>query len=152
VAGSASKSRAPLAQNRHASSEIHELTPESLDQLAIADVPDTVKVVNLVKLLRDLVANERDTKPFLISNRREGGEDRRLSSPGWDISKATSPTSSALARSTNSVRGSRKRAVRRATGWNPLASRELLVVGESLVRLRNGRCRPPADWLTTDPI
>jgi type I restriction enzyme R subunit len=50
-----------------ATSEIHELTPATLDQLAIADVPDTVKVVNLVKLLHDLVANERDTKPFLIS-------------------------------------------------------------------------------------
>jgi type I restriction enzyme R subunit len=50
-----------------ATSEIHELTPETLNQLAFADIPDTVKVVNLVKLLHDLVANERDTKPFLIS-------------------------------------------------------------------------------------
>ena len=31
------------------------------------DTPDTVKVVNLVKLLHDMVANERDTKPFLLS-------------------------------------------------------------------------------------
>jgi type I restriction enzyme R subunit len=31
------------------------------------DTPDTVKVVNLVKLLHDLVATERDTKPFLLS-------------------------------------------------------------------------------------
>jgi type I restriction enzyme R subunit len=31
------------------------------------NTPDTVKVVNLVKLLHDLVANERDTKPFLLS-------------------------------------------------------------------------------------
>ncbi len=31
------------------------------------DTPDTVKVVNLVKLLHDLVADERETKPFLLS-------------------------------------------------------------------------------------
>ena len=48
-------------------SGIHKLTEETLDQLSIMDTPDTVKVVNLVKLLHDMVANERDTKPFLLS-------------------------------------------------------------------------------------
>ena len=48
-------------------SGIHKLTEETLDQLALMDTPDTVKVVNLVKLLHDMVANERDTKPFLLS-------------------------------------------------------------------------------------
>jgi type I restriction enzyme R subunit len=47
--------------------EIHKLTPEALDQLAESETPDTVKVVNLVKVLHDLVADEHDTKPFLIS-------------------------------------------------------------------------------------
>jgi type I restriction enzyme R subunit len=48
-------------------SGIHKLTAETLDQLTIMDTPDTVKVVNLVKLLHDMVATERDTKPFLLS-------------------------------------------------------------------------------------
>jgi len=48
-------------------SGIHKLTEETLDQLTIMDTSDTVKVVNLVKLLHDMVANERDTKPFLLS-------------------------------------------------------------------------------------
>jgi type I restriction enzyme R subunit len=48
-------------------SEIHSLTPDTLDQLTLNDSPDTVKVVNLVKLLHDLVASEHQTKPFLIS-------------------------------------------------------------------------------------
>jgi type I restriction enzyme R subunit len=47
--------------------EIHELTPDALAQLAESDTSDTAKVVNLVKLLHDLVADERDTKPFLVS-------------------------------------------------------------------------------------
>ena len=38
-----------------------------MDQLSLMDTPDTVKVVNLVKLLHDMVANERDTKPYLLS-------------------------------------------------------------------------------------
>ena len=46
---------------------IHKLTEETLDQLALMDTPDTVKVVNLVKVLHDMVATERDTKPFLMS-------------------------------------------------------------------------------------
>jgi type I restriction enzyme R subunit len=48
-------------------SGIHKLTEETLEQLTLMDSPDTVKVVNLVKLLHDMVANERDTKPFLLS-------------------------------------------------------------------------------------
>jgi type I restriction enzyme R subunit len=48
-------------------SAVHKLTEATLEQLALSDVPDTVKVVNLVKLLHDMVANERDTKPFLLS-------------------------------------------------------------------------------------
>jgi type I restriction enzyme R subunit len=48
-------------------SGIHKLTDETLEQLTLMDTPDTVKVVNLVKLLHDLVTNERDTKPFLLS-------------------------------------------------------------------------------------
>ncbi len=48
-------------------SGIHKLTEETLEQLTLMDTPDTVKVVNLVKLLHDMVANERDTKPFLLS-------------------------------------------------------------------------------------
>jgi type I restriction enzyme R subunit len=48
-------------------SGIHKLTEETLEQLALMDAPDTVKVVNLVKLLHDMVANEHDTKPFLLS-------------------------------------------------------------------------------------
>ncbi len=47
--------------------EIHKLTPDTLDQLMLKDSPNTVKVVNLVKLLHDLVASEHQTKPFLIS-------------------------------------------------------------------------------------
>jgi type I restriction enzyme R subunit len=48
-------------------SGIHKLTEETLEQFTLMDTPDTVKVVNLVKLLHDMVANERDTKPFLLS-------------------------------------------------------------------------------------
>ncbi len=46
---------------------IHKLTEETLEQLALKNTPDTVKVVNLVKVLHDMVANERDSKPFLMS-------------------------------------------------------------------------------------
>jgi len=48
-------------------SKVYKLSEDSLDQLTLMDAPDTVKVVNLVKLLHDLVANERDMKPFLLS-------------------------------------------------------------------------------------
>jgi type I restriction enzyme R subunit len=48
-------------------SGIHKLTEETLEQLTLMETPDTVKVVNLVKLLHEMVANERDTKPFLLS-------------------------------------------------------------------------------------
>jgi type I restriction enzyme R subunit len=47
--------------------KIFELTDETLGELTVADAPDTVKVVNLVKLLHDVVAKERDEKPFLLS-------------------------------------------------------------------------------------
>ncbi len=46
---------------------IHELTDEVLDELVTGDAPETVKVINLVKLLHDVVAKDRDEKPFLIS-------------------------------------------------------------------------------------
>ena len=49
-------------------SSVHELTPATIDiVIDNPNVPDTVKVVNLVKLIHDLVANEKATKPFLIS-------------------------------------------------------------------------------------
>lgn len=48
-------------------SKIYKLSEDALEQLSLTDTPDTVKVVNLVKLLHDLVADERDAKPFLIS-------------------------------------------------------------------------------------
>lgn len=47
--------------------KIYELTGDTLRQLVDSDAPDTVKVVNLVKLLHDTVAKERDDKPFLLS-------------------------------------------------------------------------------------
>ena len=48
-------------------SKIYELTDATLSELIASDAPDTVKVVNLVKVLHDLVAKERDEKPFLLS-------------------------------------------------------------------------------------
>ena len=47
--------------------KIHELNATALAQLMKDDTADTSKVVNLVKLLTDLVAKERDGKPYLIS-------------------------------------------------------------------------------------
>ena len=38
-----------------------------LGEFTKGDTPDTVKVVNLVKLLHDMVANEQATKPYLLS-------------------------------------------------------------------------------------
>jgi type I restriction enzyme R subunit len=49
------------------SGRTHELGEDTLKELQSLDVPDTVKVVNLVKLLHDQVAKEREAKPFLIS-------------------------------------------------------------------------------------
>lgn len=48
-------------------SGVYRLNEESLEQLTLMDSSDTAKVVNLVKLLHDLVADERETKPFLMS-------------------------------------------------------------------------------------
>ena len=50
-----------------AAGHIYELNDVTLNELAAAETPDTVKLVNLVKLMHDLVANERATKPFLMS-------------------------------------------------------------------------------------
>ncbi len=46
---------------------VQKLTEATLDQLTLLETPDTVKVVNLVKLLHDMVADEKDIKPFLMS-------------------------------------------------------------------------------------
>jgi len=46
---------------------IHELDATALASLMESDTSDTAKVVNLVKLLTDLVAKEREAKPYLIS-------------------------------------------------------------------------------------
>jgi type I restriction enzyme, R subunit len=49
-------------------SSVHELTPATLD--IVIDNPnasDTVKVINLTILIHELVADEKTTKPFLIS-------------------------------------------------------------------------------------
>lgn len=48
-------------------SGVYKLTAESLGGIIETDRPDTVKVVNLVKVLHDLVANEQVTKPYLMS-------------------------------------------------------------------------------------
>lgn len=47
--------------------EVYKLSEDSLEQLTLMDMSDTVKVVNLVKMLHDLVADWRDTKPYLLS-------------------------------------------------------------------------------------
>ncbi|QIA27742.1 HsdR family type I site-specific deoxyribonuclease [Thermaerobacter sp. PB12/4term] len=44
-----------------------ELTVEALERLAASDQPDTVKVFNLLKAIRDLVEEEGGRSPFLIS-------------------------------------------------------------------------------------
>jgi type I restriction enzyme, R subunit len=46
---------------------VHALTEATLDGILDAPVADTVKVINLVKLLHDRVADEKAAKPFLIS-------------------------------------------------------------------------------------
>jgi type I restriction enzyme R subunit len=47
--------------------QVHALTESTLEGILEAPVADTVKVVNLVKLLHDRVAEEKASKPFLIS-------------------------------------------------------------------------------------
>jgi type I restriction enzyme R subunit len=46
---------------------VYKLTAAVLGEVIGKDRPDTVKVVNLVKLLHDMVANEQVTKPYLLS-------------------------------------------------------------------------------------
>jgi type I restriction enzyme R subunit len=64
---------AQLVQEHTMASEIgmpravHALTEATLAGILDAPVADTVKVVNLVKLLHDRVAEEKAAKPFLIS-------------------------------------------------------------------------------------
>ena len=66
----------------------YELTDQSLEGLVEGEAPDTVKVVNLVKLLHDVVARERDEKPFLMSigeraeSLAEAFRDRQMSTEG----------------------------------------------------------------------
>ncbi len=49
-----------------ATDDVYELNETSLMELSQSDVPDTVKVLNLRKVLRRTVANESEAKPFLI--------------------------------------------------------------------------------------
>jgi type I restriction enzyme R subunit len=49
------------------SGKVHSLADANLATLLNPEVPDTVKVVNLVKVLHQLVAEGRSNKPFLIS-------------------------------------------------------------------------------------
>ena len=46
---------------------IYELNDKAIDDLTTGDAPDTVKVVNLVKTMHDLVVREKATKPYLLS-------------------------------------------------------------------------------------
>ncbi len=73
---------------------IHNLTAETLDQLAAMDIPDTAKVVNLVKLLHDIVANDRDTKPYLLSI---GEKAERIAAAFRDRQMSTEDALAALA-------------------------------------------------------
>lgn len=74
VARSFQRKTAALVQRYTAPSEIalpghvHELTAPAIQRL-IEDsaTPDTVKVVNLVKLIHNIVANDRAVNPFLLS-------------------------------------------------------------------------------------
>jgi type I restriction enzyme R subunit len=47
---------------------VEKLTSAAVEAIVDSEeTPDTVKVVNLVKLIHDIVANDKSTKPFLIS-------------------------------------------------------------------------------------
>jgi len=46
---------------------VYELNDRAIDDLTRGDAPDTVKVVNLVKTMHDLVVREKATKPYLLS-------------------------------------------------------------------------------------
>jgi type I restriction enzyme, R subunit len=47
--------------------KVHKLDAKTLEKIAEADTPDTVKVFNLIKSLHDLVAEKRQQQPYLIS-------------------------------------------------------------------------------------
>ncbi len=47
--------------------KVHKLDAKTLEKIAEADTPDTVKVFNLIKSLHDLVAEKGQQQPYLIS-------------------------------------------------------------------------------------
>src|SRR5207253_7223832 len=49
------------------SGKIHELTNQGLDDIVSSQTPDTVKVINLLKTLHEIVEKERILNPYLIS-------------------------------------------------------------------------------------
>ncbi|MDA8040350.1 MAG: HsdR family type I site-specific deoxyribonuclease [Actinomycetota bacterium] len=97
-------------------SKVYKLSEESLHQLTLMDAPDTVKVVNLVKLLHDLVANERDTKPFLLSI---GEKAEEIAAAFRDRQMSTEEALAALARlATEAIQAEKEQ---EATGLKPEA-------------------------------
>lgn len=97
-------------------SGIHKLTEETLEQLTLMDTPDTVKVVNLVKLLHDMVANERDTKPFLLSI---GEKAEKIAAAFRDRQMSTEDALTALAGLANDAIDAEK--AQESTGLRPEA-------------------------------
>ena len=47
--------------------KVHKLTAETLEQIAASDKPDAVKVFNLLKALHEMVQQNADKEPYLIS-------------------------------------------------------------------------------------
>lgn len=56
-----------LASPIRGTGQIHELTSQVIDDVVKGDSPDTVKVVNLLKTLREAVERDRALSPYLIS-------------------------------------------------------------------------------------
>jgi type I restriction enzyme R subunit len=50
-----------------ATGEVHRLTGDDLDEIAKGDAPDSIKVINLLKILHDGVEQDRALSPYLIS-------------------------------------------------------------------------------------
>jgi len=51
----------------HEPGEIYEIREDTLDALAASDEPDTIKVFNLLKVLRRTIANDLADNPYLLS-------------------------------------------------------------------------------------
>jgi type I restriction enzyme R subunit len=51
----------------HEPGEVHKLTAEALEKIANENKPDTVKVFNLLKALENMVRQQADREPYLIS-------------------------------------------------------------------------------------